>query len=226
MAAWVRSVEEARQVLLHHDHSLCNASQIFFPNRSHPAGTSDLDSTYTPSNASTVMSDRSSLSPTIATTITLNTMSSVDPHPYLPSCDSDRSISSSDPSQSFITTSTMSPAALSAIVNFHLLEGDHDDEDSSISSSTSAQSSTTYFTMSLVASYASVNSTLLERENADRISLDDTSTDVSLFRPAFLHPRDDSVHDSSQEDDSPSTISFQSMITFHTDASSSCWDVH
>jgi len=125
------------------------------------------------------MSDRSSLSPTVATTITLNTMSSVDPHPHLPSYDSDRCISSSDTSQSFITTSTMSPAASSPIVNFHLLEGDHDDEDSSISSSTSAQSSTTYFTMSLVASYASVNSTLLERENADRISLDDTSTDVS-----------------------------------------------
>jgi hypothetical protein len=71
MAAWLRSVEEALQVVQHHETQLRSASQTFF------GGTisvpSDTDSSY--SNWSTSSYTTTSLEPTTATTDSYTTLS-------------------------------------------------------------------------------------------------------------------------------------------------------
>ncbi len=75
MAAWIRSVKEALQVVSHHDIRLGEISQFFFGVANHPADDTDSDSTYSISSRTTLV-DTLSLDPTVATTATFNTMSS------------------------------------------------------------------------------------------------------------------------------------------------------
>jgi hypothetical protein len=68
MAAWLRSVDEAIQVLQHHDANLREVSQVFFRLSEHSEQESDSDSTF--SYHSTDSVGTRSLDPTVATAVT------------------------------------------------------------------------------------------------------------------------------------------------------------
>jgi len=75
MAAWLRSVDEAIQVLRQHDANLREVSHTFFQRSDHPEQEYDSDSTF--SYQTTDSDGTFSLNPTVATTVTTQTMSSV-----------------------------------------------------------------------------------------------------------------------------------------------------
>jgi hypothetical protein len=75
MAAWLRSVEEALQVVQHHDDRLREASQAFFGRPNPAEEVSDSDSSYSVSHQS-ADEETTSINPTEATTVTYNTLSS------------------------------------------------------------------------------------------------------------------------------------------------------
>jgi hypothetical protein len=75
MAAWICSVDEAIQVLLDHGANLREVPQVFFHRSDHSEQESDSDSTF--SYHSTDSVGTPSLDPTVATTVTTQTMSSV-----------------------------------------------------------------------------------------------------------------------------------------------------
>jgi hypothetical protein len=73
MAAWLRSVDEAIQVLRQHDANLREVSHTFFQRSDHPEQEYDSDSTF--SYQTTDSDGTFSLNPTVATTVTTQTMS-------------------------------------------------------------------------------------------------------------------------------------------------------
>jgi hypothetical protein len=75
MAAWIRSVEEALQVVHHHDTHLQEVARTFFGGANQPEVSMDSDSTYSISSRSTSVVTPS-IDPTVATTATYNTLSS------------------------------------------------------------------------------------------------------------------------------------------------------
>jgi len=110
MAAWIRSVKEALQVVRHHDIRLGEISQFFFGVVNHPTDDTDSDSTYSISSRTTSV-DTLSLDPTVATTATFNTMSSAaspaNSSYYIQYADDDSSVSTTataDSSSSIATT--------------------------------------------------------------------------------------------------------------------------
>jgi hypothetical protein len=110
MAAWIRSVKEALQVIHHHDTRLGEVSRNFFGVANHPENGTDSDSTYSISSRKTSV-DTLSLDPTVATTATFNTMSSAaspaNSSYYIQYADDDSSVSTTataDSSSSIATT--------------------------------------------------------------------------------------------------------------------------